>query len=171
MHHEAEDAHHGAAAVVELNGTLLELLLRGEVVPRKLVAVLDAVAKIASELGLENAHVLGQVRIHDAELHDADEGKDLPKSTGRDGIRAEKGGEAVGVGVERMSLVVDSARQMDTGTGNDVAQEGKLSDSAVLQLDVAKSLEAFLVGILEHVEGVYIMEEERLDARFDEKWK
>ena len=48
---------------------------------------------------------------------------------------------------------------MDTGTGNDVAQEGKLSDSAVLQLDVAKSLEAFLVGILEHVEGVYIMEE------------
>ena len=97
MHHEAEDAHHGGAAVVELNGALLELLLGGEVVPRKLVAVLDAVAKIASELGLENAHVLGQVRIHDAELHDADEGKDLPKSAGRDSIWAEKGGEAVGV--------------------------------------------------------------------------
>ena len=155
VHHETQNAHHGGTAVVEFDGALLELLLGGEVVPRKLVAVLDAVAKVASELGLENTHVLGHVRIHDAKLHDADEGENLPKSAGGDGIRAEKGGEAVGVGVERMSLVVNGTRQMDTGTGNDVAQEGKLSDSAVLQLDVAKSLEAFLVGILKHVERIY----------------
>jgi hypothetical protein len=55
MHHESQDAHHGGTAVVQLDGALLELLLGGEVVPRKLVAMLDAVAKVAAELGLEDA--------------------------------------------------------------------------------------------------------------------
>ena len=42
---------------------------------------------------------------------------------------------------------------MDTGTGDDVAQEGKLGDASVLYLDVTEAVESLLVGAIEQAEG------------------
>ena len=49
MHHEAEDAHHGGPAVVELDGALAELGVLGEGVPAE---VEGTVAEISGELSL-----------------------------------------------------------------------------------------------------------------------
>ena len=43
---------------------------------------------------------------------------------------------------------------MDSGTGDDVTQEGKLGDTAVLDIDETGTVESFLVGIIEESEGV-----------------
>ena len=43
---------------------------------------------------------------------------------------------------------------MDTGTGDDVAQEGKLGDASVLYLDVTEAVESLLVGAIEQAEGI-----------------
>jgi hypothetical protein len=98
--HEAEDAHHGRAAVVELDGALGELGLLVEGIPPE---VDGAVAEIADEL------VLAGNVLHDAELEQSHEGEDLGEAGGGDGIGTEEGGDAVGVGIEGMSGVIDVA--------------------------------------------------------------
>ena len=157
MHHKAEDTHHGGPAVIQLNCALLELLLGGKVVPSEFVSVHDAVAKVATELGLKNAHVGRHVRVHDAQLEDANEGKDLPESTGGDGIGTEESSQTVGVRIKGVTLVINGTREVDAGAGDDVAQEGQLGNTAVLQFDVTEALESLLGGILEHVERVFII--------------
>ena len=53
-----------------------------------------------------------------------------------------------------MSRVVDVAREVDTGMGENVAQEGKLGDASVLYLDVTEAVESLLVGVIEQAEGI-----------------
>jgi len=60
VHHKAEDAHLGGAAVVELNATLLQLGLLVEGVPAE---VNESIAEVTHELGLAS-HVF-----HHEELH------------------------------------------------------------------------------------------------------
>ena len=43
---------------------------------------------------------------------------------------------------------------MDAGAGDDLAEEGKLGDAAVLELDVTEALEAGLVSIIEEAERI-----------------
>ncbi len=53
-----------------------------------------------------------------------------------------------------MAGVVDVSRKMESSTGDDLSQEGKLGDAAVLELDESKTVEALLVGTIEQAEGV-----------------
>jgi len=53
-----------------------------------------------------------------------------------------------------VSRVVDVAREVDTGMGDDVAQEGKLGDASVFYLDVTEAVESLLVGAIEQAEGI-----------------
>ena len=145
MDHEAKDAHHGGTAVVELDGTLGKLGLLIEGIPAE---VEGAVAEIAGELGLA-----GDV-LHDEELKDANEGDDLEKAGLGDGAGSVDGRKTVGEGIEGVSGLVDAARKVDAVAGDDLAEEGKLTDAAVLDLDVTEAVEALLVGILKKAEGV-----------------
>jgi hypothetical protein len=43
---------------------------------------------------------------------------------------------------------------VDTGTGDDVAQEGKLGDASVLYLDVMEAVESLLVGAIKQAKGI-----------------
>ena len=146
VHHEPEDSHHGRPAVVELDGALLQLGLIVKLVPPGLER---PVAKVTREFVAEARHVL-----HDGDLEEPDEGEDLKRALDGDGVRAVDGGPAVGEGVEGVSRVVDVAREVDTGAGDDVAQEGELGDASVLDLDVTEAVESLLVGAVQKAEGV-----------------
>ncbi len=145
MDHESEDSHHGGTTVVQLDGTLGQLGLLVEGVPAE---VDRAVAEVADEF------VLASGVLHDSELEESNEGEDLGKAGRGDGIRAEGGGNAVGVGGEGMSRVVDVAREVDAGAGHDLAKEGELADASVLELDEAEAVESLLVGVIEQAEGI-----------------
>ena len=112
--HEAKDAHLGGTAVVELDGTLGKLGLLGEGIPAE---VEGAVAEVTGELGGS-----GDV-LHDGELEEADEEDDLDGGASGDGVGAVDGGPAVGEGVKGITGVVEVSGKVDSGTGDDVAEE------------------------------------------------
>jgi hypothetical protein len=144
--HEAEDAELGGTAVVELDGALGELLLLREGVPAEIDV---AVAEVADELVAGSGDVL-----HDGDLEEADEADHLADALEGDGVGATEGGKAVGEGVEGVAGVVNVAGKVDAGAGDDLAEEGKLGDTAVLDLDVTEAVEALLVGTVEEAEGI-----------------
>merc|ERR1719287_89946 len=145
--HEAEDAKHGRAAVVELDGALGELGLLVEGVPAE---VNVAVVEVAHELVAGSRDIA-----HEGALQHANEGDQLHEAGSGDGVWANEGGNAVGEGVEGVAGVVNVAGEVEPGTGGDLAQEGKLGDAAVLDLDVTETVEALLGAVtVEHAEGV-----------------
>merc|ERR1719282_37181 len=146
--HEAEDAQHGRAAVVELDGALDELGLLVELVPAE---VDGAVAEVPRELAGRGA--VGRV-LHHAELEEAAERDDLPESGVGDGVGTDDGRDAVREGVERVALRVDAATEVDPRAGGDLAEEGEHADAAVLELDEAEAVEPLLIGVVEHAERV-----------------
>ncbi|KAL7546552.1 hypothetical protein ACHAWF_009881 [Thalassiosira exigua] len=146
--HKAEDAHHGSAAVVELDSALLELGLLIEGVPAEVDV---AVAEVTNELS-GGSTVSGV--LHDEELKEANEDKHLASSGSRDGVGAADGRETVGVGVEGVSSPVDGSGEVVSGAGGDLAKEGKLGDAAVLDLNVTEAVESLLVGIVKEAEGI-----------------
>ena len=143
--HEAEDAHHGGAAVVELDSTLEGLGLLIEGVPAE---VEGTVTEVSGELSLA-----GDV-LHDAELKEANEDGHLDNASGGDGVGANEGGNAVGEGGEGVSGLVNASGKVDSGAGDELAEEGKHADTSVLDLDVTEAVETLLVSIVEESEGI-----------------
>ena len=125
--HKSEDTHHGGAAVVQLDGTLGELGLLIKVIPAEVDV---AVTEVSDELVSGSRNIT-----HEAALKEADEGDDLDKSGGGDGVGADEGGDTVGERVEGVSRVVDVSAEVDSATGDDLSKEGKLRDTSVLDLD------------------------------------
>jgi len=103
--HKSEDTHHSGTAVVELDGTLLELGLLVKAIPAEVDV---AVTEVTNEL------VAGTWDgLHERALEDANERNDLHNTGSGDVVRAEDGGDTVGVGVEAVSSVVDVACQRE----------------------------------------------------------
>mmetsp|Transcript_28964 Transcript_28964/g.63813 ORF Transcript_28964/g.63813 Transcript_28964/m.63813 type:complete len:220 (-) Transcript_28964:44-703(-) len=145
VHHKAKDAHHSGTAIVELDATLLELGLLIKGIPTE---VKGAVAEITGELSLS-----GNI-LHDGKLKSANEENDLNEAALRDGVRTSDGSPTVGKGVEGVTGVVNVTGKVDAGTGDDLAKEGKLTDTSVLDLDVTKAVETLLVGILKKAKRI-----------------
>jgi len=145
VNHESEDSHHSSTAVVQLDGTLGELGLFVKAVPAE---VEGSVAEVSNELSLS-----GDI-LHHSELKSSNEGDNLGEASSRDGIRSGDGGPAVGEGIEGVSGVVNVSGKVDSGTGNDVSKESKLSNTSVLDLDVTEAVEALLISIIEESKGV-----------------
>ena len=127
MNHEGQDTHLGGATVVELDG---ELSVDGLLVP-------------AGSLELSGLDVVLAGGV--AELDEADEGDDLGSAGGRDGV---EGGEA-GLHGGEGKAVGDVTREADAGGGDEVAEDGKHGNAAVLGLDGAQAVKASLVSILQ----------------------
>jgi len=154
--HQAEDAEHGGMAVVELDRALGELGLPIKVIPAEVDV---SVAEVADVLVSGSRNIA-----HEADLQPADEGNDLALALKGDGVGADEGSDAIGVGVEGVSRVVNVSGKVDSGAGHDLAQEGELGDASMLDLDVTEAVKALLGDVArEHAEG--IKESERgLDA-------
>ena len=113
--------------------------------------------------------------LHNEKLEKTNEEDDLSKARLGDGIGAGDGGKTIGEGAEGVASEVDVAGKVDAGAGDDVAEEGKLGDTAVLELDVTEALEASLVGIVEEAERIVesegLLGSELLGAMIGAKWK
>jgi hypothetical protein len=145
--HKSEDSEHSGTSVVELDGTLLKLGLFIKVIPAEVdVSVTE----------ISNVFISGSGNItHEGNLQQTDEGDDLALSLEGDGIRSDQGGNTVGEGVEGVSSVVDVSGEVDSGTGDDLSKEGKLSDTSVLDLNVTETVETLLGAVSgEHAEGI-----------------
>mmetsp|Transcript_18965 Transcript_18965/g.28633 ORF Transcript_18965/g.28633 Transcript_18965/m.28633 type:complete len:235 (-) Transcript_18965:68-772(-) len=157
MDHKSEDSEHGSTAVVQLNGTLLKLGLFIKVIPAEVNVSVTEVT---------NVFVSGSGNItHEGDLQPSNEGDDLALSLEGDGVRSDQGGNTVGEGVEGVSGVVDVSGKVDSGTGDNLAKEGKLSDTSVLDLNVTETVETFLGAVSgEHAEGIE-ESKRRLDSK------
>ena len=138
MNHKSKNTHHSGTALVELNTTLLCLPLISLLFP----AEVESITEITTELRLSSN--IG----HNTDLKEGDEGQDLEESRSGDGVRSVDGGKAVGEGVEGLSGVVDVSGEVDSVTGHDLSKEGKLGNTSVLELDVTKTVEGLLVGVV-----------------------
>jgi hypothetical protein len=136
MYHKSKNSHHGGTSIVELDGTLGELGLLIKGVPAE---VKGSVTEVTNEL------TLASYVLHDSKLKGSYEGYNLEKSSLWDGSY---GGPAVRDGVEGGSGGVDVSWKVDSVTGHDLSEEGKLGDTSVLDLYVTKTVETFLVGIV-----------------------
>jgi hypothetical protein len=147
VNHKSEDSHHGGTAVVELDGTLLELGLLIKVIPAE---VNVSVTEVTNVLVSSSRNIT-----HEGALKNSNEGDDLNKSGSGDGVGAEEGGNTVGEGVEGVSGVVDGSGKVDSGTGHDLSEEGKLGNTSVLDLNVTEAVESLLGAVSrKHTEGI-----------------
>jgi hypothetical protein len=144
--HKSEDSHLGGTSVVEFDGSLGKLGLFIKRVPSE---VNVSVAEVTNELVSCSWDIL-----HEGALKDSNKGDDLHKSSGGDGIGSDDGGDTVGVRGEGVTRVVNVSRKVDSGAGDDLSEEGKLTDASVLDLDVTKAVEAFLVFTRKLSEGI-----------------
>jgi hypothetical protein len=138
VNHEAKDTHHGGTSVVELNSTLLKLGLLIKVIPAKVDV---SIAEVTGEFSVSGNFT------HEGAFQDTNKGNDLDNASGGDGVGAKDGGNTVGEGVKAVSGVVDVSGQVNTGTGGDLAKEGKHTDTAVLDFDVTETVKTFLSGV------------------------
>ena len=146
MDHKSKNSHHGGTSIVELDGTLLELGVFVEFVPSEIEG---SVAEVTNEFVSSSGDVL-----HDTEFKDTAEGNDLDPANGRNSIRSVDGGPSVRDVLEQETILVDGSTEVDTVTGGDLSQEGKHTDTSVLDLGVSKTVELFLVTIGHQVEGI-----------------
>ena len=143
MNHKSKDTHHGGTAVVQLNGTLGELGLFVKGVPAE---VKSSVTEVTNVLVASSLNVL-----HDSKLKEAYEGKDLEGSSDRNLKGASPALSDIREGGSR---VVNVSGKTDSGTSGDLAKEGKLGDTPVLELDVTETVETLLVGIIEQSQRI-----------------
>jgi len=143
--HKSKNSHHGGTSVVKLNSTLGGLGLLVEVVPAE---VEGSVTEVTNEL------VLSGNILHDEKLKEANEEDDLKESIGGDGIISEKSGQSVGVGVEGISGGVDVSRDVKSGAGDNLSEEGKLTDTSVLDLNVTEAVETLLAGFVKQAQRI-----------------
>mmetsp|Transcript_32846 Transcript_32846/g.68919 ORF Transcript_32846/g.68919 Transcript_32846/m.68919 type:complete len:212 (+) Transcript_32846:221-856(+) len=144
--HKSKDTHHGGAAVVELDGTLGKLLLLIKVIPAE---VNVSVTEVTNVLVASSLNVT-----HEGALQPSNEGDDLNKSSSGDGVRSEESSNSIGVRVEGISGGIDISGDVDSSTGDDVTQKGELTDTSVLDLNVTKTVETGLAGLVEESEGI-----------------
>ena len=142
VNHKSKDSHHGGTSVVQLNGTLGELGLLIEGVPSE---IKGSVTEVSNELSLS-----GNI-LHDSELKESNEGKDLEGSSNRN---LEGASPSLSDVRERSSGVVNVSWKTDSVTGDNLSKEGKLGDTSVLQLNVTKTVETLLVGIVKHAQRI-----------------
>jgi len=147
MHHESKNTHHGSTAIVELNTTLLQLGFLIQLTPEH--TSIKAVTEVTNVLVSSSLNVL-----HDEQLKETDEAEDLHSTPIRDRVGAKKGSQPIGVGVERVAGIIDASREVGATTCSDLSKEGKLGDTAVLELDVTETVETLLVGIIEQSQRI-----------------
>jgi hypothetical protein len=132
--HKSQHTHLGGTALVQFNGTLLKLGLSIEGIP-------SVVKSIVTEVTWEFSS--GDV-LHDGKLQEANEGENLKGSGDGNCLRSLPSGTDIREGGSR---VVNVSWKADSGSGDKVSDNTKHTDTSVLDLDVTKTVELFLVTI------------------------
>lgn len=139
--HKSQKSHLGGAALVELDGALAELGLLVEGVPAE---VKGAVAEVTDEVSSSDV-------LHDEKLKEANEGEDLEGTSDRDGGAS---GPSAGDRGEGGAGEVNVSRKADSGRGGQVSGNSEHADASVLEFDVTKAVELFLVTVRDQSQGI-----------------
>eukprot|EP01083_Nonionella_stella_P153739 494326_1 len=126
MNHKSKNSHHGGTSLVQLYSTLDKLGLLVEGIPSKVKSSVTEVTWEITRLG-----TVGRV-LHNGKLKSSNEGNNLEKSSLGDGSYS---GPTIRDGVEGSSGRVDVSWKMNSGTGDDVYEEGKLGHTSMRDLD------------------------------------
>ncbi|KAL7491846.1 hypothetical protein ACHAWT_001118 [Skeletonema menzelii] len=147
MHHKSKDTHHGGTAIVQLNSTLLQLGFFIQVLP--VHTAVETVTEVTNEFISGSRDVL-----HDEELKETDEAENLNSAPIRDRVRAKEGSQTIGVGVEGVAGIINVSGEVGSSTGGDLSKEGKLRNTAMLNLNITETIETLLVGAVEQSQGI-----------------
>ena len=134
VNHQGKDTHLGGTSVVKFDSTLLKL---GGIIKSVPAKVDGAVTEVTNEFSASDV-------LHDRNFEKTNEGNDLGKSSSRDGL---EGSKSVGDGGKAGAGVVNVSWKTDATFGSKVTGNGKHGNTAVLQLDVSKTIEFSLVTV------------------------
>mmetsp|Transcript_11595 Transcript_11595/g.24184 ORF Transcript_11595/g.24184 Transcript_11595/m.24184 type:complete len:303 (+) Transcript_11595:111-1019(+) len=134
MHHEAKDAHLSRPAVVQLDGALVPLPLLSLLVPSEVK--LASVAEVADVLSEAEGVTVDRLHHGDGESH----------------LEVDLGGKGI-EGLEASRNVL-STRESDTSGSDQVPDNRKHGNAAVLQLDVTEAIEVGLVAVGAEAKGI-----------------
>ena len=145
MDHESEKTHLGGTALVQFNGTLLKLGFFIEGVPAEVDGSVTEVSREFTRGG-----TVGRV-LHDGEFQETNKGKNLKGARDRHG----EGGSPAGSKVRELgSISGDVSREVDTSLVDKVANNTKHADTSVLDFDITKAVELFLVSVSNKTKGI-----------------
>jgi len=133
--HKTEDTHLGGTAVVQFDGALLQLLLLGEGVPSEVDV---SVTEVAREFVAGSWNVLKEV------LEETDRADQLEGSAV--GHRRESS-ESVGDIGELSSIVGDKSGETNSRFLDEVTNDGKHRNTAVLELNISETIELCLITV------------------------
>ena len=123
--HKTKDTHLGSTAVVELDGNLL---VNGLLIPTRL-------------LELDSLDLILAGSISTLNEGDSEEGSE-------DGLRREiRQGSKTSLDVGKIISRGEGGWETVASSRDEVSEDGKLGDTAVLHLDKAKTIESLLIGI------------------------
>ena len=139
--HKGQDSHHGSSALVQFNGTLLELggFIKG--VP----AVVDGtVTEVTNEFGIS----LDVTHDH---FQKEDKANDLAPAFLGDSGQGTKSAGDIGKGC---AGVVNVTGQTDSGGSDQVTNNGQHGDAAVLEFDFPKTFETGGASIVQQTQRI-----------------
>ena len=136
MDHESKKTHLGSSALVQFNGTLLQLGLSREGVPAE---VKGTIAEVTDVFVSSSWDVF-----HDSEFQETNEGQNLEGTSNRDGERRIPAVSKIG---ELGSRVVNVTGQVDSGSIDEVSNNSKHADTSMLDLNISEAVELLLVAI------------------------
>ena len=142
MHHKSKNSEHSGTSVVKLDGTLLDLGLLVKLIPSE---VNESVTEVTNEL------VLSGNILHDEKLKESNGEKNLKSSIGGN---IEGTIPSISNIRELGSIKGDISGEVESGTGDDVTQEGKHTDTSVLDLNVTETVETALASLIEHSQRI-----------------
>merc|ERR1711966_371397 len=139
--HKSQKTHLGGTAVVQFNGTLGKLGLLIKSIPSE---VKGSVTEVTNEVSWGGT--VGAV-LHDTQLQSTNEGNNLEKSSTGDGIRSDSSGNSVGEAAEGVTSRVNVSWKVDSGTGGDLSEESKHTDTSVPQFNITKAVELLFISV------------------------
>ena len=145
MNHKSKNAHLSCSAVVQLDGSLLHEFFLGS------GPLEHTVSQVSWEFSSSGV-------LHDKDFKESNEGNDLGKSSRWD---VGKSSNSSLDGGERGTGVVNVSRNAGSESGVDVSENGKHSNTSVLDFDVSKTVESFLIGVLKEVQRVPVRYQQR----------
>ena len=141
VNHKGQHTHLGSTSLVQFDGTLGKLGFLIEGVPAE---VNEAVAEVTNEFSASDV-------LHDGKLQESNEKKDLKGTGHRD---SEGGIPSVSKVRELGSGVVNVSGKVDSSGVDQVSNNTKHADTAVLDLNISKTVELLLVTISNKAKGV-----------------
>ena len=142
MNHKSKNSHHSGTALVELDGTLLKLGVLIQLIPSE---INETITEVTNEV------ILSGNILHDKKLKESNEEKNLEGSISRN---LEGASPSLSDIRELGSIHGDVSGKTKSGTGDDLSEEGKLTDTPVLDLNVTETVETALPSLIEQSQRI-----------------